>query len=470
LDDHAFDQLSRALARGLPRRTLLARLGAGGLGAAVLGVASLDRVRSAIPAAQAATCQLDLVANVRLGASAGATIGGSMPGEFRGQLSFGFDDGGAISDGRVRLADGKELPVVGQALGRALHLRVQLGAKQPLILVGTAEQDLGSCQGTVDGMLTGPQPGDLGDWHATATSLGQRGAASGATSGGSSGSSGSSGTVSGSGSSQTAPPTTTGAPTTQATTAPATTAPPTTDVGNCPEGQVTCGKYCTDLRDDDDHCGACDHACKTRYERCSDSVCVEIDCGTGLTNCNGYCDDLTISLIHCGVCGHACTPSETCQDGACVAANCPAGQIVCLSTGTCTDISTDPANCGACYTQCAAGETCVNGACQGPVVVGPAPKFCAQLGASCATVSCCSGACCGGICTDTSSDPANCGSCGYPCLSPSACEDGICEACGDMSLTRCGGSCVDLSAHAGNCGACGNSCPLGGICQGGVCV
>jgi len=86
----------------------------------------------------------------------------------------------------LRLADGKELPVVGQALGRALHFRVQMGARQPLILVGTAEQDLGRCQGTVDGLLTGPQPGDLGDWHATATSLGQRGAASGAASGGSS--------------------------------------------------------------------------------------------------------------------------------------------------------------------------------------------------------------------------------------------------------------------------------------------
>jgi hypothetical protein len=171
-----------------PAAYRLARLGAGGLGAALFGTIGNAPARTAAPAAQAATCQLDLVANVRLGASAGTPISGSVPGELRAQLSFGLDDGGAISDGRMRLADGQELPVVGQALGRALHLRVQMGARQPLILVGTAEQDLGSCQGSVDGLLTGPQPGGLGDWHATATSLGQRGAASGATSGGSSGS------------------------------------------------------------------------------------------------------------------------------------------------------------------------------------------------------------------------------------------------------------------------------------------
>ncbi len=456
MDDHAFDQLSRAMARGLPRRQLLARLGAGGLGAALFGAASLDRVRSAVPAAQAATCQLDLVANVRLGASAGATIGGAVPGELRGQLSFGFDDGGAISGGRLRLADGKELPVVGQALGRALHLRVQLGAQQPLILVGTAEQDLGSCQGAVDGLLTGPQPGDLGDWHATATSLGQRSPSTGGSSGGNSGSGGASGTgsSSGSGSAKTPRQMATSEATGEATAEATSVATTTTD--GCPAGQVTCGKDCTDLRDDDDHCGACDHACKPLYETCIDSVCVEIDCGTGLTNCNGYCDDLTTSLIHCGACGHACTPSERCQAGACVAANCPAGQIVCLSTGTCTDISTDPDNCGGCYLECAAGESCVNGACQGPVVVGPAPKGPAPDFDPCQLCAyiCCNGSCC------LADEACLAGQCA-PTVSVTICAPG---------LTNCGGTCVDLSAHAGNCGACGNSCPLGGICQGGVCV
>lgn len=96
MDDRAFDQLSRAMARGLPRRQLLARLGAGGLGAALFGTIGNAPARAAAPAAQAATCQLDLVANVRLGTSAGTPISGSVPGELRAQLSFGFDDEGAI--------------------------------------------------------------------------------------------------------------------------------------------------------------------------------------------------------------------------------------------------------------------------------------------------------------------------------------------------------------------------------------
>lgn len=383
MDDHPFDQLSRAMARGLPRRTLLARLGAGGLGAAVLGVASLDRVRSAVPAAQAATCQLDLVANVRLGASAGATIGGAVPGELRGQLSFGFDEGGAISDGRLRLADGKELPVVGQALGRALHLRVQLGARQPLILVGTAEQDLNTCQGAVDGLLTGPQPGDLGDWHATATSLGQRGGATGG---------GTNGTGSGSGSTQPPSRTTTDGPTTQApTTAPATTAPPPTDSGGCPDGQTDCDGTCVDRSSDPNNCGLCGLACGVGRE-CSGGGCV---CSAGYTNCLGIC----------------CAADEVCVEGFCQPAprepapGCGAGLTNCF--GVCADLQSDPAYCGACDTPCPTF-------CQGGVCVDD-PIACPENQTSC-----------NGVCVDIQSDPANCGACGAACLRGQLCYFGEC--------------------------------------------
>jgi len=412
VDDHAFDQLSRAMARGLPRRTLLTRLGAGGLGAALFGAASLDRVRSAVPAAQAATCQLDLVASVRLGASAGVMIGGAVPGELRGQLSFGFDDGGAISGGRLRLADGKELPVVGQALGRALHLRVQMGKQQPLILVGTAEQDLATCQGAVDGMLTGPQAGDLGDWHALATSLGQRGAASGAASGGSSGSGGASGTGSSSGSGSATTPR--GMATSEATgeaTADATSVATTTTEA-CPAGQTRCGQTCSDLTIDNDHCGDCATTCFAG-ERCVNGVCLGTApgaCGAGLTNCFGACVDLQSDLANCGACGTSCP--TFCQGGVCVDDPITCPETLTLCGGTCVDSINDRANCGGCGNVCKPDEACLAGQCLPSVSV----TFCAA------------------------------------------------------GLTDCGGTCVDLSAHAGNCGACGNSCPLGGICQGGVCV
>lgn len=101
MDGQAFDELSRAMASGVPRRHLLACLGAGGLGAALFGAVGFDRARSALPPAQAATCRLDFVASVRLGASTGATLRGTMPGELRGQLSFGFDNAGAVTGGRA---------------------------------------------------------------------------------------------------------------------------------------------------------------------------------------------------------------------------------------------------------------------------------------------------------------------------------------------------------------------------------
>lgn len=405
MDGPAFDEFSRTMARGLSRRKLLARLGAGGFGAALLGAASLDRARSAWPAAQTATFRLDLVANVRLGASAGTTIGGTVPGELRGQLTFGFDDQGAISGGSLRLADGQELPVVGQTLGRALHLRVTNG-DQLLVLVGTAEQDLDSCGGAVDGLLTGPQPGDLGDWHATATSLGSR---SGATGGGSGLSGGGVTSGIGSGSGQTPRRTATSEATGAATEEP----------DGCLEGEKLCGTRCRDLSSDDFHCGACDHACTPLSEQCLDGVCAEIDCGEGLTNCNGVCANLQIDPLFCGVCGK----------------------------------------------KCADGETCVNGTCQAPVA--PAPQDCAKDGESCATLLCCGGTCLQGICAPYDCSNA-CAPGSTPCAGPAGCScceatetcvDGTCQAPAPAACAKDGESCAE-----------GQTCCQSGACHFGICV
>ncbi len=398
------DELSRSMARGLPRRTLLARLGAGGLGAALLGVTSADRVRAAVPVAQAATCQLDLVANVRLGASAGTPIGGSVPGELRAQLSFGFDDRGAITSGSLRLANGQEVPVVGQALGRALHLRVATG-NQLLVLVGTAEQDLGSCQGAVDGMVTGPQAGDLGDWHATATALGQRGSSSGAASGGATGSA--SGGASSSGASQPPSRATTGAPTTQAaTTAAATTAPPTTDSGGCPEEQTECDGTCVDLQSDPTHCGDCFLSCPAG-RTCSAGTCV---CAEGTTDCLGTC----------------CTAEETCVEGRCTPAPgavfCNEDQAAC--GGVCVDPFNDTSNCGGCGIVCPAGLICYGGGCV-------CPEGTTTCGGSCcaANEECLEGQCvpkgCGIACAPGLTPCAGAAGCTC-CEATQACNDGLC--------------------------------------------
>ncbi|HET8524769.1 MAG TPA: hypothetical protein VFL82_16180 [Thermomicrobiales bacterium] len=131
-----------------------------------LGIA-LGRASAPIPVtAQSEPCTISFLGTVRLGPSAGQLLhGGATPGELQGSLTFTSDQTGAIGMGQLQLPDGTIVPVVGQHNGRAINLRLDMGNQQVLVAVGTAAQDLATCQGAVDGLLTGPHTGDLGDWH-----------------------------------------------------------------------------------------------------------------------------------------------------------------------------------------------------------------------------------------------------------------------------------------------------------------
>jgi hypothetical protein len=180
MDSKQFDALSRILAHGVSRRRAVARLSAAGL-VAGLGAVTSQREAGALPAIQSDTCRLSVVATVRVGPSTGTLFQGNVPGQLRGDLSFSLGQGGAIDSGRLRLEGGADLPAVGQATGRALDLRVQAGIGQTLVFDGTAEQPLDRCTGAVDGLFTGPQAGDIGDWHATASAIGGTGGGAPAT-------------------------------------------------------------------------------------------------------------------------------------------------------------------------------------------------------------------------------------------------------------------------------------------------
>ena len=65
--------------------------------------------------------------------------------------------------------------------------------------------------------------------------------------------------------------------------------------------------------------------------------------------------------------------------------------------------------------------------------------------------------CCGATCTDTDTDPANCGECGYACYRGEICESGAC-AC-PAGLVLCNNQCVNTQTDPNNCGSCGNICP-----------
>ena len=107
---------------------------------------------------------------------------------YTGTLNIEIGDNGAIDNGSFNTSDGANHPLVGQATGRALHLRITLGDSQVLALEGTAANDLILCRGEASGTFGGPDDTDLGTWR---TVSGQSG--SGGSSGTSNASSGSGG-------------------------------------------------------------------------------------------------------------------------------------------------------------------------------------------------------------------------------------------------------------------------------------
>src|SRR3954468_21645841 len=178
MDANRFDMLSRSLSRRGSRRGLAA----GGIAA---GLAALGIER----AEAANSCTLQIQATTVTGTHKD-TI-------YTGTLNIQIGDNGAIDSGTFNTSDGANHPLVGQATGRALHLRITLGDSQVLALDGTAANDLILCRGDASGTFGGPDDTDLGTWRTVSGQSGSGG--SFGSSNASSGSSGSSGTTSSSG-------------------------------------------------------------------------------------------------------------------------------------------------------------------------------------------------------------------------------------------------------------------------------
>lgn len=390
MDPDRFDAITRRYAATTRRNALRGLLGA--------GVLTTFGFRSAPAALAASTCTLTWTANVRLGPDTGSLLvtGASQPGEVKGTLSLTIGDDGAIDQGQLRLADGTNLSVVGQAVGRALNLRLQDSNGRALIAVGTGEQAITACSGKIDGPLTGPNLGDLGEWHAVAN---------GAT-GGATGTSGSA--LTGSSVGQAPPP---GTRTVTPTPAAAPTANPTSSAGGggntCASGVVCNGVCCQGapgLTPDSIRCNA--GACECSYS------CAAAGCNGG----NG-------TIVN--TCGsdpqpHCHSECNVPADNGCGDMTCPAGQKLDVDTCTCVsggagttdncggaDLLHDANNCGTC------GVVCGSGFCQNGVCAASDP--CVQEGRTN----------CNGQCMDTQNDPENCGGCGNHCPS-GQCIEGNC--------------------------------------------
>src|SRR5918997_2021409 len=134
MDPARFDTLARALGGPTSRRAALGAAATGGL----LSALGLTRAVPETRAAQDGTCVLAFVAQVLQGPSSAEALtpnaGGA--GEVRGDLSFSLSRSGVLDNATLTLADGTRLPVVGQATGHSLHLRIDLGQRRALVAVG----------------------------------------------------------------------------------------------------------------------------------------------------------------------------------------------------------------------------------------------------------------------------------------------------------------------------------------------
>jgi hypothetical protein len=100
-------------------------------------------------------------------------LGGDVPGEVSGTLQFS----GGNFDGAVFQTAGNEvLTATGRVSGSAATVRLTDQSGNVWVLVGAADQAIPTCAGRVDGLFTGPLPGDIGDWHGTLRSVAGAGA------------------------------------------------------------------------------------------------------------------------------------------------------------------------------------------------------------------------------------------------------------------------------------------------------
>ncbi len=190
----------------------------------------------------------------------------------------------------------------------------------------------------------------------------------------------------------------------------------------------------------------------------------------------GICTNTQTDNQHCGSCTTACKALEVCNAGKCQG-GCPNSQIGCIPDAGqpfCANAQTDNANCGACGVVCGPEEVCAAGQCASNCVSGQ--TLCAPDGGAPDAG--------GPYCARTSSDNANCGSCGNVCDALQVCAAGKCAATCASNQTECfpdsgvnidGGLpqpyCADTKNDNANCGSCGNACSGGTpLCSNGACV
>ncbi len=353
MDGNRFDNISRAFAGRSTRRAAIRQAGAGGMLAAVAGAIGMGR-NSAFAQDDDTTeptpCKLVFYAET--------AVGPDKNDIYEGEIDFEINADGAIDTGVLTTKDGDEYDFVGQAVGRAINLRITIENGKYLSLTGTGQTDIDLCRGGIDGTFGGPKQRDLGTWYAARKARGNGEATATATTG-------SGGDQGGGGTDE---PTPTRTP--------------------CPE--IDCGTTFV-LNPDTCECG-----CPPPYDQCGDSTCCfggavcnsdgSCQCPDGTEPCNEVCtpscpsgqvfDDSCqcITITSCGagetLCNGVCVslecpPNRKFDPASCQCINpCPSGQDFC--SNQCIDIINDENNCGTCGNVCPPNMPCIAGTCKCP--------------------------------------------------------------------------------------------------------
>jgi hypothetical protein len=364
MDGRQFDALSRTLANRTSRRGALR---AGGASAALAGFFGLGRgsvraqdndlggddfEQTETGIQPDGSCHLYFEANVRVGPSSE----NEETSKIAGLLTLRIGESGGIDDSSLELENGTIYPVIGQASGRSISIRISVG-DQILTAVGMSERNIRSCAGESGGPTTGPVRGDLGDWIAYPVGGGGE-----------------------------TPTPVVAATATSTVPAEPTPGPDCSQVfceGALVPNPETCECYCPGTE-----CGP--NCCPSGFV-CNDAASGNCSCPAGSYYCNDSCVecaageeiDYTNCTCHeacaagstwCGDSCVACMPGQTLDYNTCTCSNppCPQGQDLC--NGVCTSIVTNINHCGACNNVCPPGMPCISTYCACP----PGYFYCAS--------------------------------------------------------------------------------------------
>jgi hypothetical protein len=103
-------------------------------------------------------CVLGIAGTVSLGPNTGQS--------FQGTLTIAIGQDGAIDTGTVQFTDGTSSPVVGQATGRSIRLRVGSDPSTAMTFVGSGVNPVDQCTGDFSGAFSGPGVQNVGVWVA----------------------------------------------------------------------------------------------------------------------------------------------------------------------------------------------------------------------------------------------------------------------------------------------------------------